>query len=100
MRALVALTLASSMLVSGAYAAADTGPLAPGKPAGVHQADIETGGVLLALGILGLAAGIALLASGTQGNGSAASATTAAATPTTPTTPATTTTTKAAVTST
>jgi hypothetical protein len=84
MRVVVAMVLASSMFVSNAFAGVDSGPLAPGKPAGVKQADIEAGGVLLVLGVLGLAAGIALLASGTQGNGSAA-----ATTPTTPTTPTT-----------
>jgi hypothetical protein len=67
MRAPVALVLASSLFVSNAFAATDIGPLSPGKPAGVKQADIEAGGVLLVLGVLGLAAGIALLASTTQG---------------------------------
>jgi hypothetical protein len=76
MRAVVAVVLASSLFVSSAFAAADTGPLAPGKPAGVKQADIEAGGVLLALGVIGLAAGIALIASGTQGSNNASTGTT------------------------
>jgi hypothetical protein len=79
MRMIVATILASSLFV--ANASADTGlanaapstpgPLSPGKPAGVKQADIEAGGVLLWVGVLGLAAGIAILAKGTQGNSSA-----------------------------
>jgi hypothetical protein len=75
MRAPVALILASSLFVSSAFAASDTGPLSPGKPAGVKQADIEAGGVLLVVSILGLAAGIALLASTTQGKGTPAATT-------------------------
>jgi hypothetical protein len=75
MRVAIALVLASSLFVSNAFAAADTGPLSPGKPAGVKQADIEAGGVLLVLGILGLAAGIALIASTTQGKGTPAATT-------------------------
>ena len=69
MRAIVATVLASSLIASSALAA-DVAPLAPGKPAGVKQADIEAGGVLMWVGILGLAAGIAILASDTQGNSS------------------------------
>ena len=65
MRAIFATVLASSLFVSGAFAA---GPLPPGKPAGVKQADIEAGGVVMWVGILGLAAGIAILAKGTQGH--------------------------------
>ncbi len=69
MRTMIAAILASSLLVSSAVAA-DVAPLSPGKPAGVKQADIEAGGVLLWVGVLGLAAGIAILAKGTQGNSS------------------------------
>ena len=39
-----------------------------GKPAGVRQADIEAGGVLLVAGIVAVAAVIAVVASTTQGN--------------------------------
>ncbi len=73
MRKFVALALVASLSVSSALAATETAPvapLAPGKPAGVKKADIEAGGVVLWVGVLGLAAGIAILASGTQGNGS------------------------------
>ena len=85
MRAVVAVVLASSLFVSAAFAATDTGPLAPGKPAGVQQADIEAGGVLLALGVIGLAAGIALIASGTQGSSNPATPPATGATTTTTT---------------
>jgi hypothetical protein len=72
MRTMIATLLASSLLVSSAIAAdvpaLSPAPLAPGKAAGVHQADIEAGGVLLWVGVLGLAAGIAILASNTQGS--------------------------------
>jgi hypothetical protein len=50
-------------------------PLSPGKPAGVKQADIEAGGVLLWVGVAALAAGIAVIASQTQGGNSSAATT-------------------------
>jgi hypothetical protein len=68
MRMIVATVLATSLAVSSAFAATDSAPLAPGKPAGVKQADIEAGGVVLWLGIAAVVAGIAVLASTTQGN--------------------------------
>jgi len=66
MRAFAPALLAMTMMVSGASAA--EGVLAPGKPAGVRQADIEAGGVLLVAGIVAVAAMIAGVASTTQGN--------------------------------
>ena len=66
MRSIGAALLALSMTVSGASAA--DGALAPGKPAGVRQADIEAGGVVLVAGIVAVAAVIAVVASTTQGN--------------------------------
>jgi hypothetical protein len=53
------------------------GPLAPGKPAGVRQADIEAGGVWLVLGIAAVAGVIAAVASTTQGNSAASPSSTA-----------------------
>jgi len=67
--------LALSLMASSACAA--DGALAPGKPAGVRQADIEAGGVLLVAGIVAVAAVIAVVASTTQG--SSATPTTATA---------------------
>jgi hypothetical protein len=71
-----------AMTVSTAFAATDipgapvttapaaNSPLAPGKPAGVQQAQLEAGGVLLVVGILAVAGAIALVASTTQGHSS------------------------------
>ena len=71
MRAIGAALVAMTMTISSAFAA--DGGLAPGKPAGTKQAQIETGGVLLVAGILVAAGAIALIASTTQGNGSTSS---------------------------
>jgi len=70
MRAICAAVLATTMMISSAAQAEapEMGPLSAGKPAGIQQAQIETGGVLLVLGILVVAGGIAALASTTQGN--------------------------------
>jgi hypothetical protein len=38
MRIVISLALATSLVASSAFAADSTSPLAPGKPAGVHQA--------------------------------------------------------------
>ena len=59
--------LTAAALVGTQALAADVS-LAPGKPAGVRQADIEAGGVLLVAGIVAVAAMIAVVASTTQGN--------------------------------
>jgi hypothetical protein len=67
MRTFAVTILAMALTVSGAVAA--TGPLDAGKPAGVKQAQIETGGLLLVGGILVVAGVIAAIASTTQGNG-------------------------------
>jgi hypothetical protein len=66
MRAFGAGLLAMTMTICSA--SAGQGPLPPGKPAGVRQADIEAGGVLLMAGIVAVAAVIAVVASTTQGN--------------------------------
>jgi hypothetical protein len=75
MRAIGAVLVAMTMTVSGAFAA--DGALAPGKPAGTKQAQIETGGVLLVAGIVAVAAVIAVVASTTQGNSTASTSGTA-----------------------
>ena len=71
MRVIGAALVAMTMTISSAFAA--DGMLAPGKPAGTKEAQIETGGVLLVAGILVVAGAIALVASTTQGNGSSSS---------------------------
>jgi hypothetical protein len=77
MRGFGAAVVAVTMTVSSAFAADSFGPLQPGKPAGVHRADIETGGVLLVAGIVAVAAVIAVVASTTQGNNTATTTSTA-----------------------
>ncbi len=77
MRAICAAVLAATLTFSSAIAAEAPamGPLTAGKPAGVKQAQIETGGVLLVVGILVVAGAIAAIASTTQGSGSTSSTT-------------------------
>jgi hypothetical protein len=75
MRAIGAALVAMTMTVSSAFAA--NGGLAPGKPAGTKQAQIEAGGVLLVAGILVVAGAIALVASTTQGNSTSSTSGTA-----------------------
>ena len=75
MRSIGAALLALSMMASGACAA--DGALALGKPAGIRQADIEAGGVLLVAGIVAVAAVIAVVASTTQGNSTTSTSATA-----------------------
>jgi len=79
MRSTVAGLLALSLMASSASAAdfVSKGALAPGKPAGVRQADIEAGGVLLVAGIVAVAAVIAVVASTTQGNSTTSTSATA-----------------------
>lgn len=65
MRIIGAALLASSLIVSSALAATDaSAPLAPGKPAGVKQAQSTDNTLLLVLGLGVVAGGIALVASG------------------------------------
>jgi hypothetical protein len=52
MRTFIALALSSTLMASAALAA-DVGPLAPGKPAGVKQAQVgTTGWVLIGAGVV------------------------------------------------
>jgi hypothetical protein len=66
MRTLIALALSTTLIASAAFAA-DAGPLAAGKPAGVKQAQLGTTGWVL-IGV-GAVAGIAIIAA-SSGNGS------------------------------
>jgi hypothetical protein len=76
MRTIGAAIVASSLIVSSAFAATDTaGPLAPGKPAGVKQAQDTDNTLLIVLGLGVVAGGIALVAS-SGGNGSVTTTTT------------------------
>jgi hypothetical protein len=65
MRTIGAALLASSLIVSSAFAATDaSAPLTPGKPAGVKQAQSMDNTLLLVLGLGVVAGGIALVATG------------------------------------
>lgn len=77
MRALLAAALAATMTVTPVLAAETTnaGALSAGQPAGVKKASIEAGGVVMWLGILGVAGAIAAIASTTQGNSSSSTGT-------------------------
>jgi len=76
MRGFVAATMAATLMVSSAFAATDAVPLAPGKSAGIKQAqaaDDNTIWYIVGLGVV--AAGIAIVASGNS-NGALVSGTT------------------------
>jgi hypothetical protein len=60
MRALISAVLATTLLASSALA--DDGALAPGKPAGVHQAQMTQNELWIALGVTAVAAGIVIAA--------------------------------------
>jgi hypothetical protein len=67
MRTLISFTLAASLLASSAFAADTAGPLAAGKPAGVHQAQGMgvTAWTLLGLGVVtAIAIGVATSSNG------------------------------------
>lgn len=63
MRVIGAAILASTLVISSAFAA-DSSLLAPGKPAGVHKAQMEGSGLMWGLGLAVIAGGAALVASG------------------------------------
>jgi hypothetical protein len=79
MRAIGSALAAMTMMISGALAdtpAPSQGILAPGKPAGAKQAQLETGGVLLVAGIVAVAAVIAIVVSTSDNNNSSTPSTT------------------------
>jgi hypothetical protein len=68
MRTLITLALVTSLAASSAFAADNAGPLAAGKPAGVHQAQVmgTTAWVLIGIGVV---AAVAIgVASGSNGS--------------------------------
>jgi hypothetical protein len=77
MRSIFAAALAATLVVMPALAAetSNAGALSAGKPAGVKQASIEAGGVLMWVGILAAAGAIAAIASTTQGNSTSSTGT-------------------------
>ena len=68
MRTLVSLALATTLVASSAFAADSTGPLAAGKPAGVHQAQAMGTAAWALIGI-GVVTAVAIgVASGSNGS--------------------------------
>jgi hypothetical protein len=67
MRNLIAAALSVSLAASSAMADGNRAPLAPGKPAGVKQAQVDTTALLVIIGIAGTIAAIAL-ATASSGN--------------------------------
>ncbi len=70
MRTLIAVALSTTLIASTAFAA-DVGPLAPGKPAGVKQAELTTTTwVLIGVGaVAAIAIGVASSSNGSPLNG-------------------------------
>ncbi|HYS46938.1 MAG TPA: hypothetical protein VEM35_10885 [Rhizomicrobium sp.] len=71
MRHLVAGILSMTLVASGAMAGSDSGPLTPGKPASVKQAqEIDRTALIVIVGIVaaGLAIGLATSSSGNPGS--------------------------------
>lgn len=68
MRALTAVILSAGLLASSMAMAADNvGPLAPGKPAGLHKAELSTTTIVL-IGVGVLTAIVVGIASGSNGS--------------------------------
>jgi hypothetical protein len=61
-----AITLAT-MVVTSAFAA-DTGALAPGKPAGVKKAQISDGTMIIGAGVVAIVAAVAIVVSDQSGD--------------------------------
>lgn len=80
MRSWVVTLLASSLIVSSAFAAERSAPLAPGKPAGVKQAQSQGSALWWIGGIAVIGAGVGLVASG-NGNKGVTTATTTSTAP-------------------
>jgi hypothetical protein len=70
MRTFIAIALSTTLLASTAFAA-DVGPLAPGKPAGVKQAELTTTTwVLIGVGVVAaIGIGVASSSNGSPLNG-------------------------------
>jgi hypothetical protein len=66
--AAAAITVAT--MVASSALAAETAPLAPGKPAGVHQADLGTGTLIIGLGAVAVLTAIAIVVSNNNGGSS------------------------------
>jgi dipeptide/tripeptide permease len=83
MRVFISAVLATTLIASSALAG-DVGALAPGKPAGVKQAQMSQTEMFWALGLTAAAAGIVIAATQQNHTRAAAPTTTVAPTTTTP----------------
>ena len=70
-KSVVAAITMATMVASSAFAA-ETGSLAPGKPAGVHNADLGVGKgtLIIGLGVVGIITAIAIVVSNNNGGSS------------------------------
>ncbi len=68
MKSLVGAVAVAAMVSTSAFAAVTDGALAPGKPAGVHKAEIGTGGLILGLAAAGILTAVAIVVSNQSGN--------------------------------
>jgi hypothetical protein len=68
--AIAAITVAT--MVASSALAAETAPLAPGKPAGVHQADLglSKGALIIGLGAVAVITAVAIVVSNNNGGSS------------------------------
>jgi hypothetical protein len=80
MRVFVSAILATTLLASSALAG-ETGALAPGKPAGVKDAQMLDNTVVIGLGVAVVAAGIAIAASSGGSNKGTTTVTTTTTSP-------------------
>jgi hypothetical protein len=80
MRNLIAATLALALAATSAMAGTDSGPLAPGKPAGVRHAQVSSTTLVIMVGIAGT---IAAIAFGTASSGNPGQPVTPTTVPTT-----------------
>jgi hypothetical protein len=67
MKSVVGAVTLATMIASSAFAA-DTGALAPGKPAGVHNAQVGTGFLIIGLGAAAIIAAVAITVSNQSGD--------------------------------
>ena len=84
MRMFVSAVLATAIFTSSALAGDAAKPLAPGKPAGVQQAQAQTVSPIVYLGIAAVVGVIAVAASKSSHNNSGGSASTTTTTGTSP----------------
>jgi len=68
-KSVVAAISVATMIASSAFAA-ETAPLAPGKPAGVHQADLGVGRgtLIIGLGVVAIITAVAITVGNQSGN--------------------------------